>query len=779
MCKVKNILRDIVVFVLVACLGLLPIAALHSCAGISSTENVARENAAQANVTSTSFSAGNVNLDSSPVDSTLGGTSAVALNAALGAHPLNNGSEDSSGLSGSEDISDSVEPNSLLESIEEDSEELSESTDPNNKKSDEIKSEKVTSLIDVTGKASLSSYYLTNDRFVTPVKLQNPWGDCWAFAITSAIESSILKAQAKLTGEYPTPDTSTSPKLTGLNGSIDLSERAIAWFAHEPQSSTATVHGNTESTSDAHSQLGEGYTRANPNDYLTQLAGGNFKIVEAMLTARQGLILEETVPYEYNGFTQSSQPWYSMDAAKKGDSRQFDWSVDESVRYVEEVGWRVSDVIRLTSPAVVDYSPYTGISQYVGYDADATQTIKQALVDVGAVAIAIEAEMNIPENVASASPDPTESSDHFDYNTWSQYNAETTVVADHAVAIVGWDDSYSASNFSGAVSGAPPGDGAWLCKNNWGSDAYYEALGHPEDALHWGIRDDSGAASGLFWLSYYDHSIINPTAFEVQPVEEDFEKLYQYDYLGSSEYLAPSTYETPVRVANVFTAESTELVQAITAQTFQPNETVTAQIYTLPPVSSESPSSEGEESASNSEGSASASSSVSSSASSEESAATENEDDGNFLADGHLIQEFSKTFDTAGFHVIELNKPVLVAKGERFAIVQNISVGKPDNDTGASESYLNMEIAFIDNSVHYKSESVPNVVSNEGETYVALFEGDDQWMTTDELNQWYADVQAEQGRIVDLVLGNALIKALTDSTSMSSSDRIYELVPLR
>ncbi len=51
--------------------------------------------------------------------------------------------------------------------------------------------------------------------------------------------------------------------------------------------------------------------------------------------------------------------------------------------------------------------------------------------------------------------------------------------ANHGVLICGWDDTYPASNFKAT----PPGDGAWLVRNNWGAE--------------WG-RD------GYFWVSYYD-----------------------------------------------------------------------------------------------------------------------------------------------------------------------------------------------------------------------------------------------------------------------------------
>lgn len=62
--------------------------------------------------------------------------------------------------------------------------------------------------------------------------------------------------------------------------------------------------------------------------------------------------------------------------------------------------------------------------------------------------------------------------------------------AGHAVEIIGWNDSYPKSGFSHM----PEGDGAWLCKNSWGS---------------------FGSSSGFFWLSYYSRSGLMWEAFDV------------------------------------------------------------------------------------------------------------------------------------------------------------------------------------------------------------------------------------------------------------------------
>lgn len=77
-------------------------------------------------------------------------------------------------------------------------------------------------------------------------------------------------------------------------------------------------------------------------------------------------------------------------------------------------------------------------------------------------------------------------------NTAAQYNDHEPRM-NHAVTLIGWDDNYSRTNFNPAH--IPPGDGAWIIKNAWGTQA---------------------GDNGYYYISYYDVSFgttVTSTAF--------------------------------------------------------------------------------------------------------------------------------------------------------------------------------------------------------------------------------------------------------------------------
>lgn len=281
------------------------------------------------------------------------------------------------------------------------------------------------------------------------------------------------------------------------SGNTDLSENLLAYMLSHP-----SLYGKLNPSGDYAT-----YTASSATDYLT--LGGN--VWAAGLGLMNGI-----GPYNEN----SDYP-YSEDNTPSIVNKNFTES-----EYYE---------VRNSSVAKI-----TGVFQaHINNNSD-NDEFKQLIMDYGA------ASLSYNENYTD---------NKFGEDGSSYYYNPNENTSNHAVTVVGWDDSIPASAFKTT----PAGDGAWLIKNSWGEYS----------------RDN-----GYFWLSYYDKSISGVGIaydFTVDGADDYFDTRYSYDggnSLASFGYSRPDIYG-----ANVFTADEDSYVTGAAAYTSAGNN-IELSVYT-------------------------------------------------------------------------------------------------------------------------------------------------------------------------------------------------------
>lgn len=452
---------------------------------------------------------------------------------------------------------------------------------------------------------------LRDKGVVTPVKFQNPWGTCWGFSAIAASETSILSKLGKTYEE------------TGL----DLSEHHLTYFAR--------TH-----LQDGSDQDGEGIYMI--NDENTFNTGGMMFTAASIFTSGIGPVTEAKVPYR--GKSSETINQMLINYCYSGED---DWSLPSDIEFVQSYDLLESSI--LPSPAVykngfyaVNESDYDEReSAYVGYDAQATDIWKNELMAGRAISVAFSADQFMPGAEASIKcPLYLNSED----NQWTHYTFDGRG-ANHAVTIVGWDDTIPSTAFldhtndeyGDGKAHQPEGDGAWIVKNSWGS----EMSTFPNFSV-WGIKDEEGKSTGYFYLSYYDRSLCAAETFDYD-VSNDRDDVYlieQYDYMQADDVQGWAD-ENGLQMANVFVAEADAEINAVSCQTNSPEVSVVYTIYLL-------------------------------------------DDDAVTPDDGEQVGMIFDDFAYAGYHKTVLENPISVKKGQKYSIVV----------TGCFEAGNNIYYAF-------------------------------------------------------------------------------------
>lgn len=181
-----------------------------------------------------------------------------------------------------------------------------------------------------------------------------------------------------------------------------------------------------------------------------------------------------------------------------------------------------------------------------------TEDVKKLIMEYGAVASAY-----YTDQISATTNTTCYNADTYSYFYKGAYQTN------HAIAIVGWDDNYSITNFN--VDQQPEKDGAWLIRNSWG-----EQMGD----------------EGYFWISYEDsafNEINNSKAFVFDfETANNYDHNYQYD--GASG-ISRASLNSQGSIANVFTVSGNpngtqERLSAVSFALYDVNVDYSIQIYT-------------------------------------------------------------------------------------------------------------------------------------------------------------------------------------------------------
>lgn len=409
-----------------------------------------------------------------------------------------------------------------------------------------------------------SAFDLRTLGYVSSVKDQSVYGDCWAFAANGSLESALLRK---------------------LNVEFDFSERNMAlWYGgeYDPDMDDdgfgfISQGGNT-TMSDAYFMRWAGPVLETEDPYPSvttpALEALKAKYNDFFVNRVRGIAFRDELMYPEADVTLKflsgldSDDWSVIDseAVKSGYGVKFRTNFVHAVKITDDDGRRVS-VLQINRELVPDEA-FSDCSDRQGpwnvpYHVQGSwrlpprtspldnATYKYALMNQGAISVGYHEDS--------------------DYRSYIEYEGKTNSIyycykkgakPNHQVLLIGWDDDFPAEWFTDET---PPGPGAFLIKNSWGPDVM---------------------GDGYFWISYYDTSfacVKDDVASVVTRVDdayspESYDLVRGYDTLGLGHSVGIGS--TSATAATIFTAKNAESLRAVGTYLVQWNTKYTVSIYT-------------------------------------------------------------------------------------------------------------------------------------------------------------------------------------------------------
>ena len=558
-----------------------------------------------------------------------------------------------------------------------------------------------------------SALNLSTSGVVTPVKYQGDSNTCWAHAAIAASETSILS------------ELGTTYAKTGL----DLSERYLAVFAYS--AATQAYAGAN--------QAGEGFVPSEgASSSLPLTIGGYQTAASTLFSAGVGPVLESVAPFKsdsgliqcdvYDKGPSEAVPGYEFPStyyltmeqieAKKPewDASGYRYEIGKSYAIqgfgMPDPGWGLESTLYGQSTYTLEQSYLLPDVRQTDADGHYTGTSDESLA-------AIKEQINAGRGVAVVVS--YNESLFYNQSTGAYYNNSDSDGAVHAVTIVGYDDTYAASNFKDGKQPQKPG--AFLVKNSYGAST--NSFPHQGN---FGIKDADGNSTGYFWLSYYDHTIVTPAAYDYDvnsaTAGETFEA-DQYNYMANQTTLVRAS-DQKVSSANVFEvgADSGRVLRALSCETAKLNTQATYEVYLLA-------------------------------------------DDAESPTDGTLALSKTVDYEYGGYHRLMLgdDEQLAMRAGQRYSVVVTLKAQIDGAEKYYQTAGKSSKCAYSERPVVKSGDFVAKV--NEGESY--SLEADGQW------SDWTVVTAALAEKQTNCCVDNPPIKAFYQERDLASNEELAAL----